>query len=182
MSCGTFCGVQPFAGETSGAAPIGSAQFWKQPYRVPASSDPDTATAQTIGIMCGHIRNGASDELVKQTARRALDQFGGLQGFGNAGSIGAAAFWWCKTYVKFVHHEFIIRQMLGEAGHLQGLIAPEVLVRMERPEGDCAIFTECVAAFLTAFGVPFEIVTVAVNPDEPEIFSHVYLYEVLPSG
>jgi hypothetical protein len=39
-----------------------------------------------------------------------------------------------------------------------------------------------VAAFLTVFGIPYEFVTVAANPNEPEIFSHVYLYAVLPDG
>src|ERR1035437_2766072 len=53
---------------------------------------------------------------------------------------------------------------------------------MDKPEGDCAIFSECVAAFLTVFGVPYEFVTVAVNPNEPTIFSHVYLYGVMPDG
>jgi hypothetical protein len=76
----------------------------------------------------------------------------------------------------------LLRKHLGESGHLQGLISPEVLVRMENPEGDCAIFSECIAAFLRVFGLPYEFVTVAVNPSEPEIFSHVYLYAVLPDG
>jgi hypothetical protein len=151
---------------------------------VAASPDPDTATAQTIAIMCGHVRKASSDEVVKQTAGRAAEQFAGLAGTGrrDAYSLATAAFWWCKVFVKFVHHELIIRQRLGESGHLQGLISPEVLVRMEHPEGDCAIFTECACAFLRVFGIPYEIVTVAVSPDEPTIFSHVYLYAVLPDG
>lgn len=179
---------------TPNAADVSSPQFWAQPYRVPASSDPDTATAQTIGIMCGHVRAGAQDEAVRQSALGAVAQFGGLEGswrpqwllYGNeakkTAAIAAAIWWWCKLYVKFVHHEFIIRQKLGESGHLQGLISPEVLVRMAKPEGDCAIFSECIAAFLSIFGVPYEFVTVAVNPNEPEIFSHVYVYAVLPDG
>jgi hypothetical protein len=151
---------------------------------VAASSDPDTATAQTIAIMCGHVRKASSDEVVKQTAGRAAQQFAGLAGTDgqDAYSLATAAFWWCKVFVKFVHHELIIRQHLGEAGHLQGLISPEILVRMQQPEGDCAIFTECVCAFLRVFGIPYEIITVAVNPQEPETFSHVYLYAVLPDG
>lgn len=134
--------------------------------------------------MCGHVRNGASDSAVQQTARGSLGQFGGLAGDtrDGAAAVAASAFWWCKLFVKFVHHDFIIRQRLGEVGHLQGLISPEVLVRMDKPEGDCAIFSECVAAFLTVFGVPYEFVTVAVNPSEPEIFSHVFLYAVMPDG
>jgi hypothetical protein len=151
---------------------------------VAASSDPDTATAQTIAIMCGHVRKASSDEVVKQTAGRAAQQFAGLAGTDgqDAYSLVTAAFWWCKVFVKFVHHELIIRQHLGEAGHLQGLISPEILVRMQQPEGDCAIFTECVCAFLRVFGISYEIITVAVNPQEPESFSHVYLYAVLPDG
>jgi len=191
--------VQPFAADLAGTPPIESAQFWKQPYRVPASSDPDTATAQTILLMCGQVRESARDAgretfadqapMVGETARGAFGQFGGLSGYDLARSpeltaraVAESAFWWCKTFVRFVHHEFIIRQRLGEAGHLQGLISPEVLVRMAKPEGDCAIFSECVAAFLTVFGIPYEFVTAAVNPSEPEVFSHVYLYAVLPDG
>ena len=171
--------MQPFAADSTSAAPIGSAQFWKQPYKVPAAKDPDAATAQTIGIMCGHVKNAANDELVRLQAERSL-------GFGMGPDpvrrAAEGALSWCKCFVGFVHHEFIIRQLLGESGHLQGLIAPEVLVRMDHPEGDCAIFSECVAAFLTVHGIPYEFVTVAVNPEEPSIFSHVFLYAVLPDG
>lgn len=159
-----------------------------------AASDPDTATAQTIQLMCGQVWDSARDAgrdtftdklpMLERTARVAVRQFAGLGGGlpTDAASLAGAAFWWCKLYVKFVHHEFIIRQRLGESGHLQGLISPELLVRMAKPEGDCAIFSECVAAFLTVYGIPFEFVTAAVNPSEPEIFSHVYLYAVLPDG
>jgi hypothetical protein len=166
---------------------MGSPQFWARPYRIPVSSDPDTATAQTVEVMCDHITKGAMDTGVQMAARRAVEQFAGLSDVGlGAGSMGSAAFWWCKTYLQFRHHEFIIRERIGEAGHLQGLISPEVIVNQvmngERPEGDCAIYTDCVASFLRAAGVPYEIVTVAVNPEEPDVYSHVFLYEVLPNG
>lgn len=183
--------MQPFAADLAGTPQIDSPAFWAQPFRVPASSDPDTATAQTILIMCGHVRKAAVDSLVTDCARAAVSQFSGL-GFGaglaadprslDARAVAAGVWSWCKVYLKFVHHEFIIRQRLGESGHLQGLISPEVLVRMEKPEGDCAIFSECIAAFLTVFGIPYEFVTVAANPTEPDVFSHVYLYAVLPDG
>ena len=171
--------MQPSAGNDLGVA---DSAFWKQPFRVPASSNPDTATAQTIDIMTGHIRDSARDTLVQQTAGNAALQFGGFAGGEGRAQLAGAAWWWCKTFIRFVHHELILRQRLGEAGHLQGLIAPEVLVRMDRPEGDCAIFTECVCSFLRVLGVPYEIVTVAVNPNEPEIFSHVFAYAVLEDG
>jgi hypothetical protein len=170
--------------DLAGTPPITSPEFWQRPERVEASADPDTATAQTIQIMCGHVKRASQDEFVRAMARSAQAQFARLSGVSaaDAQSIAGAAFWWCKVFIKFVHHDFIIRQRLGETGHLQGLISPEVLVRMDKPQGDCAIFSECVAAFLTVFGIPFEFVTAAVNPKEPEIFSHVYLYAVLPDG
>jgi hypothetical protein len=135
--------------------------------------------------MCGHVAKAAQDFAVQEAALAALTSFAGLAGPNvstDAESAATSAFWWCKTFVKFVHHESILRRRLGEAGHLQGLISPEVLVRMERPEGDCAIFSECVCAFLRVFGVPYEFVTVAVNAEEPEVFSHVYVYAVMPDG
>lgn len=121
---------------------------------------------------------------MQQTAGSAVHRFGGLSGAPELSpeAIAAGAWWWAKVFVRFVHHDFIIRDRLGRMGDLQGLISPEVLVRMERPEGDCAIFSECIAAFLRVFGVGYEWVTVAVNPREPEIFSHVYLYGIMPDG
>jgi hypothetical protein len=164
---------------------VDSRSFWSQPYRVAASSDPDEASAQTIRIMARHVADAANDWLVRESALSAMHQFSGLDGGldpDDDAALAAAAWWWCKVYVKFTHHEFLIRRHLGELGHLQGLIAPEILVRMKRPEGDCAIFSECVAAFLTVIGIPYEFVTVAANPNEPEIFSHVFLYAVMPDG
>ena len=166
---------------------MGSPQFWAHPFRIPVSSDPDTATAQTVGVMIDHINKGAADPGVQRAARQAVEQFAGLGDIGvGPGSVGSAAWWWCKTFLKFRHHEFIIRERIGEAGHLQGLISPEVICAQvaagETPEGDCAIYSDVVAAFLRVFNVPFEVVTVAVNPDEPEIFSHVFIYEVLENG
>ena len=56
------------------------AGFWGRPYRVEASSDPDTAVSQVVGIMAGHVRNAATDDSVRQYARSAALQFGGLSG------------------------------------------------------------------------------------------------------
>jgi hypothetical protein len=136
--------------------------------------------------MSGHIRNAASDELVQAVASEALIQFGmlafGLGGQDEQRRIAESCWWWCKNNIKFVHHESLLRRYLGEAGHLQGLIAPDILIRMERPQGDCAIFTEMLCSMLRVAGVPYEIVTVAVNPSEPEIFSHVFPRAVLNDG
>jgi hypothetical protein len=134
--------------------------------------------------MSGHINKAATDELVAAVASGALSQFGMLAfGLGGTDEQIAESCWWsAKNNIRFVHHEFLLRRYLNEAGHLQGLIAPDVLVRMEQPEGDCAIYTMMICAMLTVHGVRWEIVTVAVNPQEPEIFSHVYPRAVMRDG
>jgi hypothetical protein len=158
--------------------PVGSAQWWSMPERYSISGDPDTDTARTVQIMCDQIKKGADDPAVREAAFRAMQQFGGR----DALSLAWAAWYWCKTYIRLVHHKFLLRRHLGESDHLQGLISPDALVRMPRPEGDCAIFTSCLCSFLRIFGVPYEIVTLKVNPREPYDYSHVYAYAVLQDG
>jgi hypothetical protein len=151
---------------------------------VEASADPDTATAQTIRIMCGHVKRASADPLLQQTAAQAVSQFGGLAGDTQdaALQVACAAWWWHKLFVKFLLHDLFIWNKLGEQGHLQGLISPEILVRMKDPEGDCAIFSMGIAAMLTCYGIPYEFVTVKVNRREPTEYGHVYLYVVLSDG
>jgi hypothetical protein len=176
--------VQSFADRLPGTPPIDSPEFWQQPFAEPASPDPDTATAQTIRIMCGHAKRAAKDPLLQQTAAQAVSQFGGLAGDTDdaAAQVACAAWWWHKLYVKFLLHDFLIWKHLGEQGHLQGLISPEILIRMQKPEGDCAIFSMSIAAMLTCYGIPYEFVTVKVNRREPHEYGHVYLYAVVAGG
>jgi len=176
--------VQPFLADLPGTPPIESPEFWSKPERVVASTDPDTATAQTIRIMCGHVRRAARDPLLQQTAAQAVSQFGGLAGDTDdaALQVACAAWWWHKLYIKFLLHDLFIWNKLGEQGHLQGLISPEILVRMKDPEGDCAIFSMGIAAMLQVFGIPYEFVTVKVSRREPTEYGHVYLYAVMPDG
>ena len=71
---------------------------------------------------------------------------------------------------------------MGDGNELQLLIAPEALLHMERPKGDCAVFTTLVCALLDCLAIPWEIVTVAVDPRQPGIYSHVYARAVLEDG
>lgn len=174
--------MQPFAADLAGTPPVGSALWWKRPERFGLTGDPDTDTARTVAIMCDHIKGGAADPVVQQYAQQAAQQFAAVAGESGPGALAACAWWWCKTYIKFVHHESLLQKHLGEAGHLQGLISPDALVRMSKPQGDCAIFTDMLCAFLRVFGIKYEIVTVAVNPREPSEYSHVFAYAVLPDG
>ncbi len=154
-----------------------------------ATSDPDEATKRTVEVMCQQIASSCRAPIVQQTALRSVQQFHGgpfykgTDALHDPQAIAVSCWFWAKHNIAFEHHEELFRSWLPEdAGQLQLLIAPDVLVRMERKRGDCAIFTELICAFLKCLGVPFEIVPAAVNPDEPGIFSHVYPRAVLSNG
>ena len=167
---------------TSASPAIGSRQWWKHPLREPAPRDPDQATARTVEIMCGLVANPQDQRIINKAAQDAVRRFLSFAGGASRAGVAGACWWWCKTFLTFEHHEFIIRANLGEYGHLQGLIAPDALLQLRQYKGDCAIYTMLLCAMLRALGVPCEIVTVAVNRQEPSIFSHVYLYAVLENG
>lgn len=147
------------------------------------SDDPDTATAQTVGYMAGYIHQAARDPLIIQIARRAVQTFKGGPGWALRYSpdeerrAAESCWWWCKWNLRFKYHGSMFETWSKDLGDprtkLQLLIAPDVLVRMRSMEGDCAIYTMMLCALLEALGLPWEIVTLAVDRSQPEIFSHV---------
>lgn len=182
----------------SGMSPAGesvqprvmSREFLRRAVRIPASPDPDTTTVQTVQEMVRQIHTSALDPVLQNTAVNAVAGWAGGPAFGISGrdpfsdpaAIAESFFWWAKHNLRFVHHSKQIYALLGERDQLQLLISPDVLVRMKRMEGDCAIYTMVMCAMLEALGVPFEICTVAVNPFQPSVFSHVFARVVLPDG
>lgn len=150
-------------------------------------SNPDRATEQTIAVMIGHIDNeGANDPAVQAAAKAAAVTWRGGPLFPgdlfSPAALAESCWWAAKNAIKFVHHQSQLREWLNRADELQLLITPAALVRMRKPEGDCAIFTMLICAFLKCLGVPYEIVTAAVDPNDPELFSHVWPRAVMPDG
>src|SRR5690348_6036593 len=94
---GTYRTVHLQDADVSLAPPINSPEFWRRPERVAASSDPDTATAPTIRIMCDHVKRAAFDEGLRNAAHEALQRFGAGR---DEESQARAAFWWCKHFIK----------------------------------------------------------------------------------
>lgn len=147
------------------------------------SKDPDIATAQTVQAMCEYIRAAARDPLIGALAVRACHTFNGGPGWAgspdvwNGRRMAESCWWWCKWNLKFRHHGSMFEAWSSDLGDpqtkLQLLIAPDVLVRMRRMEGDCAIYTMMVCSMLEALGLPWEVVTLAVDHGQPEIFTHV---------
>lgn len=163
-----------------------SREFLDRAQRKQSSSDPDIATAETVELMCQHANRSASNPLVIATARDVAARYRGgplYKGQPNeAHAIANSVWWFCKTNLEFIHHEDMIRALWNEPGQLQLLIAPDVLLQTPRPAGDCAVYTMLVCALLKVNGVPFEVVTVACDPGQPSMFTHVYARAVLPYG
>jgi hypothetical protein len=167
--------------------PVLSPEFLRRAERVQGSPD-DAGTAKTIAIMCEHIRRSAQDPQVRACAYSAVGQWRGGPVFGGAfdGNTGRDPFtcpqalaesvwWYVKHQCKFVHHGKLIDIWLGEHDQLQLLIAPDLFPGWPGWfEGDCAIYSMLECAFLDVLGIQWELVTLAVDPKQPDVFSHVY--------
>lgn len=155
---------------------MAAAMLQENPGFVQASlSDPFEATRQTILYMCDLVKRSIEDPVVWRASAAALTSPVG-------GDPYSQIWYWVKRCVRFVHHQKLLQRWLNKADELQLLISPEALLRMEHPQGDCAVFTTLICGLCDCAGIPWEIVTVAVDPRQPEIFSHVYPRAVLPDG
>ena len=154
------------------------------------TQDSDLATAQTIATMCEHIHRAARDPLVQRTAQDAEASWGAARPsaivaarFGLDGaSVGPGCFWWAKHRVKVLRHSEFKALLAAYPEKRQLLVAPEVVLRAPKPAGDCSTFSMLLAAMLESLGVDWELVTVAVEPADPSLYSHVFVRAVLPDG
>jgi hypothetical protein len=145
-------------------------------------SDPWDATHQTVQYMARLIHDSEADSIINNAAQSALRRFGVMADVSTPAGRAASVWWFAKRAIKFVHHQKLLRAWLGKADELQLLISPDVLLKMEQPKGDCAVFTCLICAMLECLSVPWEIVTVAVDPNQPDVFSHVYPRAILREG
>jgi hypothetical protein len=143
---------------------------------IQSSKDPDVATQQTIQEMgrmicaatsspimtriASELERGPADEMA--TARRVFD--------------------WCASHIEFFPDDPVLVKVLGFQQALELLIDPPLLVSMPHPAGDCDDFTMLAATLLRILGVPVELVTIAADRKDPNLFTHVYLQLVLASG
>lgn len=132
--------------------------------RTPASSDPDTAVAQTVVLMLGAIERAAGSPIIQRSA----------SGSSLPWISAAHAFWFSKSHVKFVNDDKLLRIALGICTPEEFLIEPPRLITMPRPRGDCDDFTMLVCSLLACDGIPYQIETVAADPRVPGIYSHVF--------
>lgn len=144
-----------------------------------AIPDGDAGTAVTVGMMANIIRASAAHPVVRQETLRAL---AGLPHGADRRQRAQALFWHLKRRIRFVDDHALVQAALGEGVYTEGLIAPERLLTMPEPRGDCDDYSMALAAMLAAAGVPVELVTIAADGARPAEFSHVYVQAVLEDG
>jgi hypothetical protein len=151
---------------------------WFQPSPVP-----DVATGQTVSLMCTGIDRSAKDPKVQAAARDAIARFGNdpFRTGGNA-DLARAVWWWCKYSVKKLPHQEFKAIVSAFPEKKQLIIDPSALLSMAKWIGDCSTFTMLVCSLLKCLGVPYDLVTVAVDPREPQLYTHVYPEAILEDG
>ena len=156
--------------------------------------------------MTSYIKGSAADPLVQGEARRAVSMYPSpmlaMSGLSpndprltraDREQAAAESCWaWAKHNLEFVHHSKLLLLWMGNQDALQLLISPDVIVhalygddaqaRQRAKQGDCAVFSPMVCALLEANGLDWELVIAAVDPNQPEIFSHVWPRVVLSDG
>jgi hypothetical protein len=147
---------------------------------VPAGGDIDTATRRTVQKMAEYIRSAACDPVLQSIAESAWRRFG------NSSPDPVmkcwAVFWFVKHYVRFVNDERTMLEVGVSDDEQDLLIHPSVLVRMKEPREDCDGFSMLAATLLKCLGVSSSLCTVAVNPRDPQRWSHVFVIAHWPGG
>lgn len=139
------------------------------------SDDPDEQVAETIGLMRQYANEDASNPTLQQDvaqAWRSDDAIGDT--FNYVRRDGARG-------MRFVADEST-GAAFQEVGHPGGwrpvvetLIRPADQALLPNPQGDCDDFAQYGAGHLLARGVPCAYATVGVEPQDPGVYSHVYL-------
>ncbi len=147
----------------------------------PLSEDPDTQVAQVIDMMLDYSGADALSPEIRADALRGC-------ALGNGDCI--AGNWQdVKNSIRFVQDEDTgepftawLKQAHDGDGVPEVLVRPVDMRRMADPKGDCDCFSMTMRARLLALGIPAGFVTVAVDPEDPDRYSHVYNYADCSNG
>jgi hypothetical protein len=147
----------------------------------PLSEDPDTQVAQVIDMMVTYSDVDSNAPEIRADALRACAMANGDCIRGNFDDV--------KRSIRFVQDEDTgepftawLKQAHDGDGIPEVLVRPVDMRRMADPQGDCDCFATTMRARLLSLGIPAGFVTVAVDPDDPGRFSHVYNFADCSGG
>jgi hypothetical protein len=143
-------------------------------YDRPRPGTDEAVTAQSVTLMQWlDDRDSGSPAVI----RAAWECARGLPANPRVEEIADAAYKWAHEHVRYVHEQ----DMAAPFSHLdrftydQTLIAPAALLAMPQPEGDCPDFSMLVASILDVFGLQSYYKTIAADPNNPDLYSHIYV-------
>ena len=130
--------------------------------------DDELATAFTIARMNQISSEDATNEIVQRAAYEANAE--------RPDCPVAAVHSWIRRHVQFQPDSVIARLAgLPNPDKPEVLIRPVELLTMPRPAGDCDCISTLAASMLRALGTPSAFKTSAANPEDPGVYSHVYV-------
>lgn len=139
----------------------------------PLSEDPDTQVGQVIDMMLDYSDTDSVSPEIRADALRGC-------ALGN-GDCLAGNFADVKNTIRFVQDEETgepfsswLKQTHDGDAIPEVLVRPVDMRRMAYPQGDCDCFATTLRARLKSLGIPSGFATVAVDPDDPTRYSHVY--------
>lgn len=137
------------------------------------SDDPDTQVAQTIELMRQYAFEDSQSPAIRQDSWNAMQTGDPIEDTWNYISRKDGV-----RGMRFVHDEETGRPW-GDIGSwrpvVETLIRPADQAGLSRPKGDCDDFAMYGAANLLSRGVPCSFCTVAADPRDVSVYSHVYL-------
>lgn len=146
--------------------------FWGVPVTVARlHTNPlynDVSTADTLQQMRRVAGISANSPLVRGVANHCLQST-------VMGTV-RRLYWWIKSHIRFESDENILAAQFG-IGPTEAdlIIAPDILLQMPQPMGDCDCLSTLFASLLRSLLIPCRFVAIAADEIEPNRWSHVYL-------
>jgi len=133
---------------------------------VQVSDDPDTQVAQVIDMMRAYSDEDAQTPELRGDAMRAASVDDPITG--NWQDV--------KNRIRFVTDEQTAAPFTSfmKGPVVETLVRPIDMRAMQEPQGDCDDFSMTMRARMLAMGIPAGFSTVAVDPEDPSRYSHVY--------
>ena len=126
-----------------------------------------SATVQTIALMRGLVWGSVGTPIIHRasaTVRKNANASNEL--------LSVALHRWVRMNINYVPDEVLVEQ--GAEGR-ELLIAPNVLLAMNPAEGDCDDFSMVAAAIATSLGMAVRFVAVALEKNNPNRYSHIFI-------
>lgn len=126
-----------------------------------------SATVQTIDLMKSLVWGSVGTPIIHRASSIVRKN-------ANASNelLSVALHRWVRMNINYVPDELLVEQ--GTEGR-ELLIAPNVLLAMNPAEGDCDDFSMVAAAIATSLGMAVRFVAVALEKNNPNRYSHIFI-------